>query len=311
MRADGSKGFCGMDSKMRLGGALLHKWEEPCISGEEGSGAVFFSGCSLKCTYCQNREISLENRGKETDVDELVDIFYRLEAEGANNIDLITAEHFIPGVALAIDKAKAAGFSLPFILNTGSYISVETLKCLEGLIDIYLPDMKYISSRTALSYSNAPDYPDVAKAAIDEMVRQLRYISRTENTDAAALNEKTENAETGASVRTEFDGRGLMKRGIIVRHMLLPGHVLEAKLIIRYLYETYGDEIYISMMNQYTPLPQVPPGYPELRRRVSDPEYRSLIEYAQELGVVNGFVQVGRTSDEDFIPDFEYASEKG
>ena len=281
-RSAGKTGYCGMDSKLRIGGTMLHMWEEPCISGEKGSGAIFFSGCSLRCIYCQNKEISLKNRGKEIDTDSLIDIFYKLEEEGANNIDFITAEHFIPGIAIAIDKAKTAGFKLPFVLNTGSYIKTETLKHLEGLIDIYLPDMKYISGKTATVYSNAQDYPDVAKAAIAEMVRQVNAGCR--------INEN-----------------GIMQSGIIVRHMLLPGRVIESKLTVKYLYETYGDDIYISLMNQYTPMPGISERYPELGRRVTDPQYRSLVDYAASLGVTNAFVQVGKTSDKSFIPDFEYA----
>jgi len=262
-------------------------WEEPCISGENGSGTVFFSGCTLKCVYCQNRNIALGNAGKEISKERLTEIFFELAGKGANNINLVTADHFIPGIAEAIQDAKKAGFSLPFLLNTGSYVNAETLKLLDGLVDIYLPDMKYMDPRTAKTYSNAPDYPEKAMAAIEEMARQLRKASK------------------GEKIVTVFDNRGIMQRGMIIRHLLLPGRVIEAKLIVKYLYEKYGDEVYLSLMNQYTPSAEIGKRYPKLGRRVTEAEYRSLIGYAAKLGVANGFVQEEGTAEESFIPEFD------
>ena len=286
-RNAGEKGFCGMTDRFVAARAALHMCEEPCISGRNGSGTVFISGCTLGCVYCQNRNIALGLAGKEIPKERLVEIFFELADQGANNINLVTADHFIPGVAEAIKEAKKEGFSLPFLLNTGSYIHADTLKLLDGLVDIYLPDLKYIDPKTAGSFSHAPDYPEIAKAAIDEMVRQLR--SRC----------------GGQRIETVFNGQGIMQRGIIIRHLLLPGRVLEAKLIVKYLFEKYGDEVYLSLMNQYTPPADPAERIPKLARKVTEAEYRSLIGYAAELGVKNGFMQEGETADESFIPEFD------
>ena len=261
-------------------------WEEPCISGKEGSGTIFFTGCALRCIYCQNRVIALRKAGKEITIERLADIFFELAEKGANNINLVTADHFIPDVAEAIMKAKNRNFTLPFLLNTSSYVRPETLKILDGLVDIYLPDMKYYSPRTALEYSNAADYPAAARDAIDEMVRQLRSRS------------------ADGKVKNVFDSRGIMRQGIIVRHMLLPGHVLEGKLIVRYLHDKYGDEIYISLLSQYTPPEDLPEKYAKISRCVTEREYESLLDYAQKIGVTKGFMQEGSAADESFIPDF-------
>lgn len=265
--------------------AALHMWEEPCISGENGSGTVFFSGCSLGCVFCQNRKIALGNVGKEISEERLVDIYFELEAKGANNINLVTADHFIPTVAATVEEAKRRGLRIPFLLNTGSYVSVEALKSLDGLIDIYLPDIKYINDRLAGEYSSAADYFETACKAVDEMVRQLRSRSKD------------------GKVKNIFDENGIMKQGIIVRHLLLPGHVLDAKMIAKYLYDRYGDEIYISLMNQYTPMPEIGGKYGNLGRTVTDTEYQSLLDYASEF-ITKGFMQTGETADESFIPDF-------
>ena len=285
-RTNGRKGYCGSTDKPAAARAALHMWEEPCISGKEGSGTIFFTGCALKCVYCQNRTIALKKAGKEISDERLIEIFFELAEKGANNINLVTADHFIPDVSEAIASARKRGFNLPFLLNTGSYVRPDTLKMLDGLVDIYLPDMKYYSPKTALEYSNAPDYPAAAKEAIEEMVRQLRARS------------------SDGKVKNIFDTRGIMKQGIIVRHMLLPGHVLEAKLIVKYLHEKYGDEIYISLLNQYTPPKDLPEKYSDISRCVTQREYDSLLDYVQTLGITKGFMQEGSAADESFIPDF-------
>ena len=259
--------------------AALHFWEEPCISGENGSGAVFFSGCNLGCIFCQNREISTGNVGKGVSVSRLCEIFFELEAEGANNINLVTAAHVLPVVREALIMAKTKGLRIPILYNTSSYETVESLKTLDGLVDIYLPDLKYMSSALSSRYSFAPNYPEVAKAAIAEMVRQ-----------------------TGPAV---FDEHGLIAKGTIVRHLVLPGSSMDSKHVIHYLYETYGDEIYISIMNQYTPMPNVS-AHSQLGKKVSDWEYKKIVDYAINLGVENGFVQDSSASDSDFIPKFDY-----
>ena len=282
-RAQGKTGFCKMPVEIHIARAALHMWEEPCISGKEGSGTIFFTGCSMGCVFCQNYDISHEKSGLPIDEKRLIEIFYELKEKGANNINLVTADIYIPTVADAIRQAKDEGFCLPFVLNTSSYIEVDTLKMLEGLIDIYLPDFKYIRSLDSKKYALAPDYPEVAKLAIAEMVRQV-------------------NSFGGVA----FDDRNMMKRGVIVRHLLMPGKLLSAKMIVKYLYETYGDSIYISLMNQYTPLTKHLKDFPELSHNVSEREYDELVDYAYDLGVRNGFIQEGGTVSESFIPAFDF-----
>ncbi len=279
---DRDTGFCGETNKLRVARAALHFWEEPCISGPEGgagSGTVFFTGCNLRCVYCQNFDLSRGQTGKEITVGRLAEIFLELQEKGALNINLVTPTHFIPQIIQALTLAKEQGLVLPVVYNTGGYESVESLRMLDGLIDIYLPDFKYWEPETAKRYSSAPDYPEAAKAALAEMVRQA-----------------------GSPV---FNGDGIMEKGVIVRHLLLPGHGTEGKKIVSYLYETYGDQIYLSLMNQYTPLDSLDAqAYPELARKVTPKEYDSLVDYAIDLGVENGFIQEGDTASESFIPPF-------
>ena len=277
-RLEGKKGFCGVDAKVMVARAALHMWEEPCISGKEGSGAVFFSGCSLGCGFCQNRQISRGQSGKQITIEHLVDIFLNLQEQKANNINLVTAGQFLPQVAEALKRAKARGLHIPVVYNSSGYEKTEMLNMLDGLVDIYLPDFKYMDPELAGKYSHAKDYPQVAKLALEEMVRQVGM--------------------------PEFDSRGMMKRGVIVRHLLLPGHVKNSKNVLKYLYETYGDKIYISMMSQYTPFPAMKYD-PQLSRKVTDREYERLIDYAISLGLNNGFIQEGETAKESFIPEFD------
>lgn len=277
-RLEGKKGFCGVDAKVMVARAALHMWEEPCISGKEGSGAVFFSGCSLGCGFCQNRRISRGQCGKQITIEHLVDIFLNLQEQKANNINLVTAGQFLPQVAEALKRAKAQELHIPVVYNSSGYEKAEMLKMLDGLVDIYLPDFKYMDPELAGKYSHAKDYPQVAKLALEEMVRQVGM--------------------------PEFDSCGMMKRGVIVRHLLLPGHVKNSKNVLKYLYETYRDKIYISMMNQYTPMPTMKDD-PQLSRKVTDREYERLINYAISLGLNNGFIQEGETAKESFIPEFD------
>lgn len=276
-RLDGQKGFCGVDAEILVARAALHMWEEPCISGKEGSGAVFFSGCSLGCGFCQNNKISRGQTGKKITVEYLAELFFQLQGQGANNINLVTAGHFLPQVALALENVRAHGLKIPVVYNSSGYEKADTLKILEGLVDIYLPDFKYMDSELAGKYSHASDYPQIAKAALEEMVQQVGT--------------------------PEFDERGMMKKGVIVRHLLLPGHVKNSREVLKYLYETYGDRIYISIMNQYTPMPAMKDD-PKLSRKVTDREYERLLDYALSLGLNNGFIQEGETAKESFIPEF-------
>ena len=271
-----SAGYCRMKNEIYLSRAALHFWEEPPISGERGSGAIFFSGCSLSCIYCQNREISRGRAGKVVTVERLCEIMLDLQRQGAHNINFVTPTHYIPSVADAIKLARSKGLTIPIVYNTGSYDAPEALKILEGLVDIYLPDLKYYTSKTANEYSCAKDYPEVARDAIAEMYRQVG--------------------------RAQMDGEGMMTRGVVVRILLLPGHVAEAKLSLKYLMDTYGDSIYISLMNQYTPMPDIPS---PLNRRVTRDEYEQLLDYAEKLGLKNGFTQEFGTASESFIPPFD------
>ncbi len=273
-----STGYCREKSSLQVARASLHMWEEPCISGSTGSGTVFFSGCNMGCVFCQNKKISRGEVGKQITTDRLIEIFFELEEKGANNINLVTGDMFIPTIAEAIERARARGLYVPFLFNTSSYLNPDSVKMLEGLIDIYLPDFKYIRDEDAIRYSNAPGYVEAAKAAIDEMVRQ--------------------------QPRCEFGDKDLMTRGVIVRHLLMPGMVIQAKMIVKYLYEKYGDAIYISLMNQFTPNGELE-GFPEIDRKLTGREYDSLVDYAAGLGLTNGYIQEGETASESFVPDFD------
>lgn len=275
----GQKGLCGMSDRVRIARAALHFWEETCISGKEGSGAVFFSGCNLRCVFCQNREISAGGAGTEISVERLSDIFMELQEQDANNINLVTPTHYLLSVAEALEKAKQKGLRVPVVYNCGGYESVEALKRIEGLVDIYLPDYKYVSAELAARYSAAADYPQRAWEALEEMYRQ-----------------------TGEAV---LDERGMMRRGVIVRHLILPGHTKEAIAVLQKLYATYGNTICYSIMNQYTPLPYVAKEYPELNRRLTKREYDKVIDAAVSMGIENGYIQEGETAKESFIPPFD------
>lgn len=278
-REDGKRGYCGMDSKIYAARAALHMWEEPCISGEKGSGAVFFSGCGLRCIFCQNREIAIGKSGKEISVEKLGEIFLNLEKQGAANINLVTGAHYVLQIIEALEIAKGKGLSVPIIYNSSGYEKVETLKLLEGYVNVYLPDFKYMEVSLAEDFSNAPDYPERAKAAIEEMMRQ-----------------------TGNCV---FNEDGYIEKGTIVRHLILPGHTVNSKKVLEYLHSTYGNKIFISIMNQYTPVYEQKK-YTELNRKVTEREYKKVLDYALEIGLENGFWQTGDTAKESFIPAFDY-----
>ncbi len=257
------RGYCGETEQVRVARASLHMWEEPCISGSAGSGTVFFAGCPLRCVFCQNRTIAFGEKGKALTPEQLTALFLLLQHKGAHNINLVTPTHFAPQIADALKSAKMQGLSIPVVYNTSGYETVHTLRLLEGVVDIYLPDLKYYSAAVSQKYSRAPDYFAYASRAIGEMVRQ-----------------------TGAPV---FDGEQ-MRTGVIVRHMVLPGHVNDAKAVLKYLYDTYKEDVYISIMNQYTP-PKDIEDYPEISRRVTRREYERVVDYAIELGIQNASQQ--------------------
>lgn len=297
-RINGENGYCNSPYKLKIARASLHMWEEPCISGDSGSGAVFFCGCNLGCVYCQNREISRGGSGKEIEIEELSDIFIKLQLQGANNINLVTPTHYIDGIIKAIDMAKSQGLIIPIVYNTGSYESVETLKRLEGRIDIYLPDLKYYDDKRAIKYSKAPNYFNVAMDAIKEMYRQVG--------------------------RNQFDENGMMKKGVIVRHMILPEGTKDSKTVVKALFDEFRDNVYLSIMSQYTPVmnrigaeqkafhgdnyrESNKESYSELFRKVTKREYNKVVDYCIELGIENAFIQEGDAALESFIPEWDYS----
>ena len=277
-RRTGQTGVCGVSSEIKVARAALHYWEEPCISGKRGSGAVFFSGCSLHCVFCQNREISDGKAGKLISKERLSDIFMELADKGANNINLVTPGQYIPDIVWAVNDAKSRGMKLPIIYNTSGYENMTELKLLEGIVDVYLPDFKYMDSTLSARYSRAKDYPSVAKQALSEMVRQQPDV-------------------------VIDDATGLIQKGVIVRQLLLPGHVNDAKAVLKYLYDTYHDHVYISMMSQFTPIALK--DYPEINRTVTRREYERLVDYALEIGITNAFIQEGDVAKDSFIPAFD------
>ena len=270
-------GYCHANNKLKIARAALHYYEEPCISGTNGSGAIFFTYCNLKCIFCQNYEISTKNIGKEISIEKLSDICLNLQNQGANNINLVTPTHYIPLIKKALIKAKNKGLTIPIIYNTSGYEKVSSLKLLEGLIDIYIPDLKYKSEILGKKYSNAPDYFNITTKAIKEMYRQVG--------------------------KPKFSKEGIMQKGLIVRHLAIPENEKDSKEILTYLYNTYKNNIYISLMNQYTPIRKTK--YNELNRKLSKKEYYNLIDYAISLGIENCFVQEEGTQKKSFIPDFK------
>lgn len=277
-RWSGNVGFCGADNRIKIARASLHFWEEPCISGVEGSGTVFFSHCTLKCVYCQNYSISTKNNGRFVTAEELADIFLDLQTQGANNINLVTPTHYVPQIICALDIAKKKGLTLPVLYNTSGYEIAETIELLNGYVDIYLPDFKYFDNTLAEKYSAAKNYVDITKTAIKKMFAQVG--------------------------KYEFDERGIIKKGVIVRHLMLPGQYKDSKKIIEYLHKEYGDDIFISIMSQYTPLSTIPERFPELKKPIEIKDYDKLLDYAVNLGVENAFIQEGEAASESFIPEF-------
>lgn len=281
-----SKGFCGEFDTVRLARAALHYYEEPSISGTNGSGAIFFSGCNLKCVFCQNESIANNNTGLEVSTDKLADIMLDLQNQNAHNINLVTPSHYIYQIKEALILAKERGLTIPIVYNSSGYELASSIKELDGLVDIYLPDFKYMDDELAIKYSKAPNYSEYAKEAIKEMYRQVGS--------------------------PKLDDLGLMKKGVVVRHLLLPLGVNNAKKVVSYLYDTYKDDIYISIMNQYTPMADTPSMqsvsqlYPELFRKVTKREYNRLIDYVLSLNIINAYFQEGDTASDSFIPDFDY-----
>lgn len=276
----GEIGFCGAGNKITVAKYYLHKWEEPCITGENGSGTIFFTYCNLRCLFCQNYKISTLNYGIEISIEKFSEICLELQDRGATNINLVTPTHYVPLIIEGIKLAKKNGLSIPIVYNSSGYENVDTIKLLDGIIDIYLPDLKYYSNEYSIKYSKCRDYFKYASEAIDEMVRQR-----------------------GNCV---FDKEGNIISGVIVRHLLLPGMENDSKKILKYLYEKYRDNVYISIMNQYTPIRKCE--YEELNSKIDDSIYDEVIDYAWDIGIRNAFIQEDGTQSESFIPDFDLNS---
>ncbi len=277
-RNRGELGFCKAGNKIKIAKAYLHMWEEPCISGNNGSGTIFFSNCNLRCMYCQNYYIGEYGNGVEISVNKFSEICLDLEKKGALNINLVTPTHYVPLIIEGIKIAKSRGLSIPIIYNSSGYESVSTIKLLEDVVDVYLPDFKYYSDSYAKKYSLCDNYFDVATLALDEMFRQKS--------------------------KCIFDKKGRIISGVVVRHLLIPGMEEDSKKILNYLHEKYGDNIYISIMNQYTPVRTCK--YPELNRKVDDSVYDEIIDYAWNIGIRNAFIQEGGTQNDSFIPKWDY-----
>ena len=270
-------GYCKSTNTLRVARAALHMWEEPCISGDDGSGAIFFSGCNMQCVFCQNKDIATGEVGKDISINRLAEIMLELKDKNANNINLVTPSHYVNQIVDAIDIARKEGLSIPIVYNTSSYEKVETLKKLDGYVDVYLPDCKYYDDELAVKYSKAPGYYGIAIKAIEEMLNQ-----------------------TGKPV---FDDNNMIQKGVIVRHMVLPGHTKDSCNVIKGLYEKFGNSIYLSMMSQYTPLEHVKE-YAKINRRITTREYDKVLNYALDIGITNGFFQDMDVAKESFIPEF-------
>ena len=271
-------GFCGAGEKVRIALVSLHLWEEPCLTGEKGAGTVFFSYCNLRCCFCQNHEISHGGKGEEVTDERLAEIFLEQQERGAATLDLVTPTHYVPQIIHALKLAKKSGFCLPVVYNSGAYESVETIEALKGYVDIYLPDLKYLSEESAGAYSAAPDYPEAAKAAIRAMFRQAGPL--------------------------RFHEDGSLERGVIVRHMVLPGHRHESMAILDWLWQEFGDEVQISLMSQYTPMYRAGE-FKHLNRRLTTFEYESVVEHARELGITRCYTQEQRAAGEEYVPEFD------
>jgi len=276
-RSHGEYGFCSAGAQVKIALVSLHKWEEPCLSGEKGAGTVFFSHCNLHCVFCQNYKISQEGKGIEVTTERLAEIFLEQQDRGAASLDLVTPTHYVPQILAALKLAKQRGLQLPVVYNSNAYETEETIVSLHGSVDVFLPDLKYADEVSACRYSKAPGYFTAASAAIRRMVE---------------------------SVGRPVIEAGRMNRGVIVRHLILPGHKDESMRIVDWLWQTFGDDIYISLMNQFTPMHEVA-DYPEINRRLTTYEYDKVVDHARELGITQCFIQQGRTASEKFVPRFD------
>ena len=277
-RLNGELGFCGASEYIKLARASLHHYEEPCISGQNGSGTVFFSNCSLRCVFCQNHQISQQGSGTEVTIKKLAKIFLELQNSHAHNINLVTPTHYVPQIICAIILSKKLGLTIPIIYNSSGYENLETIKMLKGHIDVYVPDLKYYSNKYSVKYSNVKDYFLYAKDAIEEMFSQVQ--------------------------NAKFNDAGLITKGVIIRHLMLPGLLFDSKKIVDYISNTYSNKVFLSIMNQYTPTFNAC-NYPEIDKPLNSDHYNALIDYALSKGITSGFIQDSGTSSKEFVPDFD------
>ena len=273
-------GFCGARDKVRIALVSLHQWEEPCLVGEQGAGTVFFSYCNLRCAYCQNHEISHGGKGVEVGIERLTEIFLEQQARGAATLDLVTPTHYVPQIIAALDMAKGRGFGLPVVYNSSGYETVETIEALRDYVDIFLPDLKYMSAESGGEYSAAADYFSHASMAIKKMVELTGTV--------------------------QFADNGQMEKGVLVRHMVLPGHRHESMELMKWLWENFGRTIQVSLMNQYTPMYKASE-HKKINRRLTTFEYESVVDYVLDLGMENVYVQERRSASEEYVPDFNGA----
>lgn len=277
-RLNGELGYCNASKDVKIAKVSLHHWEEPCISGESGSGTVFFSNCNLKCVFCQNYKISHEGVGKTVTINRLSEIFLEEQKRGALNINLVTPTHYVPQIIEALKLAKCSGLNIPILYNSNGYENIETIKSLQGFVDVYLPDLKYYADKYAVKYSKAPNYFNTASKVITEMVSQVGKV--------------------------KLDTNGIIQKGVIIRHLMLPGLLFDSKKIIDFLYTAFNDDVCISLMNQYTPM-HLAAKYSEINKTINPSHYDALITYCLKLGITKCFIQESGTSSKSYIPDFD------
>lgn len=276
-RNAGKIGFCKSGSTVKLAKAYGHMWEEPCISGENGSGTVFFSNCNLRCVFCQNHDISQEDIGKEVSIERLSEIFLEQQFRGYHNINLVNPTHYIPQIILALDMAKKQGLSIHIVYNSNGYENIKSIKALKDYVDIYIPDLKYFNDKYSVKYSNAPNYFNIASQAISEMVSQVGECT--------------------------FDESGIMTKGVIIRHLMIPGLLFDSKKVVDYIYKTFQDRVFLSLMNQYTPMFNAV-DYPEINKTLNPTHYDSLVDHCIDLGYKNAFIQEGGSNTTAYVPNF-------
>ncbi|MEG0308453.1 MAG: radical SAM protein [Clostridium sp.] len=276
-RTNGKIGFCKSVATVKVAKAYGHMWEEPCISGTKGSGTIFFSNCNLRCVFCQNHDISQANIGKEISIERLSEIFLEQQANGYHNINLVNPTHYIPQIIAALDIAKGQGLHIPIVYNSNGYENLESIKALKGYVDVYIPDLKYFNDKYAIKYSAAPNYFNIASKVIEEMVLQIGD--------------------------TTFNDIGLMLNGVIIRHLMLPGLLFDSKKVVEYIYKTFGDRVFLSLMNQYTPMFKASE-YPEINKVLNPGHYDSLIDHCIDLGYKNAFIQESGSNSTIYVPNF-------